>query len=134
MRHSMAVNGGASRASYRKSRRLMRDGVCAAALRAVTGARVYKAGEAKTLPKAAAMSGSCPAYVQAALVLIEADNHTLIDQVLTGRLPILAAARQVKQLSKLVDAYRAASASDRIAFGQAIGVTTLFDHSVAPLL
>ena len=59
------------------------------------------------------------AYVQAAIVLLKADNASLVSDVLAGRVSILQAARSARRLVDLVTAYRKAkdSGSRRIRSG-----------------
>ena len=56
---------------YRARGRRMRDGWCAAAARAFTGAELYLDKRFPTLAKTATASGSNVGYVRAALVLIK---------------------------------------------------------------
>jgi hypothetical protein len=84
--------------------------------------------------EAATACGSNAVYVAAAVVLLEAENSTLLDQVLTGQVPLLAAVEEIKRLAELVAAYRKASAADRVQFARTIGPSTLFDNSLVPAL
>ena len=47
---------------------------------------------------------------------------------------MLEAAATVRKRAQLVRAYRAADQSDRKALGKVIGVDTVFDQTIAPLL
>jgi hypothetical protein len=108
----------------------MRHGVCAAALRAVTAARLYLSGTIPNLVEAAESCGSNVAYVRAAIVLLRSENSTLLDRVLRGHVPLLAAASQVERLVNLIAAYRAADVKDHVAFARAAGPERLFDELV----
>jgi hypothetical protein len=86
------------------------------------------------LATAALSCGSCVSYVRAAVSLLASENTTMLEQALRGQMPLLAAAAQMKRIAKLVNAYRAASAADRVAFARTIGPTTLFDGTLVPAL
>jgi hypothetical protein len=86
------------------------------------------------LAKAATACGSCPPYVAAAVVLLKAENASLLGSVLTGTVPLLVAARQSRHAAELVAAYRQATAADRVAFAKAIGPTVLFDNDLVPAM
>jgi hypothetical protein len=119
---------------YRARYRRLRDGHRLAALRAVTAAHGYLNGQFSSLATAALYCGSCRAYVRAATVLLRAENLVMVEQVSRGQMPLLAAARQLKQIANLVNAYRTAGAADRVAFAKTIGPTTLFDSALVPAL
>ncbi len=122
------------RRRYRSARRHFRGYQRAAVLRALTGAKGYRNGWFSTVSEAATACGSNAVYVAAAVVLLEAENSTLLDQVLTGQVPLLAAVEEIKRLAELVAAYRKASAADRVQFARTIGPSTLFDNSLVPAL
>src|SRR5262245_54005456 len=86
-----------------------RDGYRLAAGRALTGAGLYRKGVAPTLRAAALRTGSNVAYVAAGLVLLKAENTALIADVVMDRKSFIGTAKAVKQLGKLVAAYRSAS-------------------------
>jgi hypothetical protein len=117
---------------YRSARRHFRGGCRAAVLRALTGARGCCNGMFSNVSEAAMACGSNTAYVAAAIVLIESENKTLIDRVLTGKVSLLAAAKEIRRLAELVTAYRKASAADRVLFARVIGPSVLFDNSATP--
>jgi hypothetical protein len=87
-----------------------------------------------TLAAAAFACGSNAGYVKAAITLIRSENATLLERVLAGDMPLLAAARQAKQIADLVTAYRAASGANRIEAAKTIGADVLFDEAVVPAL
>ena len=116
---------------YRSSRRRFRRGQSAAAVRAFTGAQLYVNAAVPTLEAAAMACGSNVAYVQAAIILLKADNASLVHDVRAGKVPILQAAREAERLVNLITAYREAKDPDRIAFARACGVETIFNTLVA---
>jgi hypothetical protein len=120
-----------SRRRRQSARRHFRHGQCAAALRAITGARLYLNGAVPTLAVAAESTGSNPSYIQAALTLLRADNAPLVNEVLAGDIPIREAAAQIRPLVDLVTAYREAKDPDRVAFARACGVEAIFSTLVA---
>ena len=119
---------------YRLRHRRMRAGRCAAAVRALTAAKIYLAGEVPNLPTAALCCGSCVTYVQDILILIKSENEIMLSRVLRGQMPLAAAAKQMRQVADLVAAYRGAGVDDRVAFAKAIGPTTLFDSVLVPAI
>jgi hypothetical protein len=112
----------------------MRDGQCAAAVRAVNGARGFLDHRFSNLATAALCCGSCASYIRAAIVLLKSENAVMLERALRGEIPLLAAAAQTQRIAKLVNAYRAASAADRVAFARTVGPTTLFDSTLVPAL
>jgi hypothetical protein len=88
----------------------------------------------KTQAEAAELVGSTRLYVAAAAVLLEAETPTLVESVLRGDVSLLEAAKSVRRRVRLVRAYRQADRSDRKALGEVVGVASVFDDAVAPLL
>jgi hypothetical protein len=127
----MVVSTGHRRCRQPRGRRF-RHGHRAAALRAFSAAQLFLRRDVPTLGLAAAACGANPSYVRALVALVKAENETVLNEVLTGRVPVLAAARQVPRLAELVAAYRQASARDRVSFARAIGPTALFDDALVP--
>jgi hypothetical protein len=128
--HGLVTSG--HRVRQRQSaRRRFRRGQRAAAVRAFTGARLYLNCAVPTLAAAADSVGSCPAYIQAAVILLKADNASLAAEVLAGRVSILQAAAQVRRMVDLVTAYKLAQDPDRVAFARACGVERIFNVLVA---
>lgn len=122
---------------YQRRGRRIRNGQCAAALRADTAARILlgRLVEADySLADAARMCGSNVHYVAAAITLIESENISLISMVREGRVPLLDAAASVKKRLALIKAYREASPADRVALARTIGPTVVFDNVVSPAL
>src|SRR5262245_24106325 len=91
---------------YRPRHRRMLGGVCTAALRAVTAAKLHLDGKASSLDAAAISCGTCRGYVRDALIVLQSENATLLERVLFGHLPLPAAAKQARRVAALVDAYR----------------------------
>jgi len=83
------------------------------------------------LQAAAEACGSNVKYIQAAIVLLRADNASLVRDVRRGNISLLQAAREAQRLVNLITAYRAATDPDRVAFAKAVGVETVFDPLVA---
>jgi hypothetical protein len=119
---------------YRSARRHFRRGQRAAVTRAMVSARLYVDRQIPTLVMAAESCGSNVNYVRAAATLLRAEAFELIEQVSNGALPLLAAAKQVQRIANMVTAYKAGSTADRIVFGRVVGVDTLFDDSIAPII
>jgi hypothetical protein len=116
-------------------RHFLRSGERAAALRALTGARLYLTGQASSIRAAAECCGSNVLYVRAAVTLCRAENSALRDRVLRGCIPLMEAARQVEHIAGLVRAYRAASTADCVGFVKAVGgPTVLFDTVLVPAI
>jgi hypothetical protein len=114
----------------RSSRRHFRNGVCAAALRAVSAAQTYL-GEGVTLEETAARHGSGVAYVRAAITLIKSADERLINAVLRGDIPIMAAAKTVAPLVMLLDGYAKASPKVKDDFFNITGCTSDFGKHLA---
>jgi hypothetical protein len=115
-------------------RHYLRSGERAAALRALTGARLYLTKQVSSYVAAAECCGSNRLYVKAAVTLLTAENSTLREQVLQGWIPLMAAAHQVERIAALVRAYRVATSADRVEFARVVGPTTLFDNALIPAL
>jgi len=113
MGHLPAVIKAVSKKLRRSPRCHFRNDQRAAVLRALTGADlVRKAG--LSLEEAAIRSGSCIAYVRAAVTLREADgqgwgNEAWINQVIRGEIPILQAAKLIEPQVQLIRAYKRAT-------------------------
>lgn len=111
----------------RSTRRYFRHGQCAAALRAVTAAKLYAGGAIPNLAFAAASCGSNVAYVRAAVILLKSENMSLLGKVLAGHVPLLTAAAQAKRVADLISAYRSANDQDRVAFARTCDAEKIFD-------
>jgi hypothetical protein len=107
-----------------------------AALRAITGAKLLLGAPVrpKTQAEAAELVGSTRPYIAAAAMLLEAEVPALIESILRGDVSLLGAAASVRKRARLVRAYRQADRSDRKALGEVVGVGSVFDDAVAPLL
>ena len=93
-----------------------------AALRALTAARVYLAGDID-LEQAAISHGSNTHYVRAGVILVRANDLRLIDAVLRGEILITTAAESVEPLLMLLEGYKKASAKIKDDFFVATGCT-----------
>ena len=113
-----------ARAHFRRGQRM-------AAKRAFTAARMHRSSN-MSLQEAAESCGSNITYVAAAVRLLKSEDQSLVSAVIRGFVPILAAAKQARQLGELVAAYRSATASDRIAFAKVVGPDTIFDTVLVP--
>jgi hypothetical protein len=122
--------------SSRRQRHQIRKGSRRAAVQALAGARLWL-GAPIPLPtqaEAAVMTGSTRTYVQAAAVVIEHGDVTLIARVEAGHESLLQAAERVKNRVKLVRAFRTASPADLKDVGRSIGPELIFDRVVSPAL
>lgn len=119
---------------YQARGRRFRHGVCEAALRAVTAARMLLRGEFSSLIEAADGCGSCPQYVVYGRTILESGNPALLEDVLAGNVPLREAAEREWNVVQLQLAFRRASAAERIRFGRREGVGTLWDECIAPAL
>jgi|AmaraimetFIIA100_FD_contig_71_2614661_length_769_multi_2_in_0_out_0_2 hypothetical protein len=134
--HRGSKNNGGNRRHYRSRGRRVRHGQQAAVVRALTAAKLYIDGAAPSFVAAAAMCGSCPQYVEAAFTLTKSGDAALLRDVVRGETPLLAAAKRVRELVALVDAYhRAKDKPHALArFGQTIGAEILFDSVITPAI
>jgi hypothetical protein len=90
--------------------------------------------EVSSQRQAADLVGSTVNYIVAATVLLQAEDPRLVDQVLTGRVPLLKAAAAVRKRAKFLSAFRQTSPADRAAVAKVIGAATVFDELVSPAL
>jgi hypothetical protein len=124
------------------SRRHFRHGWRAAVVRAFTGARLYLDKQVPTLVQAAEGCGSNVHYVRAAIVVIEDGSLNEQALVLTGHLPLLEAADQVRQRRKgeripvdeAVLAWRAWTPEQRAEFGRGAGISEIWDCAISPVI
>ena len=119
---------------YKSARKHFAGNERAAAVRAFTAARLLLAGMVPNIKMAAVCCGSNTAYVAAALVLIRSENQDLIYKVRRGFWPLLETAQAVRPATKLVTAYRAATAADRLKFAKTVGVAELWDNTIVPVI
>ena len=115
------------RLAHRSPRRQFRNGQRAAVLRAITAAKLYSTGAITSLAKAAQACGSNVNYVEAATVLLKAENEALLRLVLAGHEPLLESAQQAQRTADLISAYRSANYADRVAFIRTCGTDAIFD-------
>src|SRR5262245_16763720 len=122
------IRGTPRRRQRASARRRFRHGWCAAVVRAFTGARLYLDKKAQTLVRAAEDCGSNVQYVRAAIVVLEDGSLHEQSLVLTGHLPLLAAANQVRQRQKaervtveeMVATWRCWTPGQRTKFGRSV--------------
>jgi hypothetical protein len=121
---------------YQRRGRRFRNGERAAALRADTAAKILLGlpVSAGSSADAAAMCGSNPAYVKAAITLLQAKDAGLVRRVKWGLVPLLTAAASVKNRVALVKAYRAASPDDLESLAHTVGPAAVWDAVIAPAL
>jgi hypothetical protein len=146
----------------RKGRSQFLEGERRAVVTAVTGATLYRDGKASTLKSAAYQVGTTNvSYVKAALVLVQAEAFDLIERVIDGDEPLLAAAAKCRKLAKALAAYRevdryydlhceflqktglyadlgqhlvASSPIARLEAARAVGADAVWDGMIAPLM
>jgi hypothetical protein len=126
-------NGGDNGKPHRRRHARFRNGCRLAALRGYAGAKLVLDKGVDPV-EAAVMTGSCPGYVCALAAVLKNGDATLLNAVLEGRVPVMAAAAQVRALAKLLTAYMTASATTKVAFGSIVGTDRLFDEVVAPAM
>jgi hypothetical protein len=89
---------------------------------------------APSLKTAAQQVGSTAPYVEAAVWILQTEDSALLDDVLSGRKSLLAAAAEARRRADLVAAYRRASLQDKAVAGPTIGVNNVWDEMIAPAL
>jgi hypothetical protein len=130
-------NGGTATlptSAYRRSaRRHFEQGRRCAALRALTGARLFLVGMVPTMTAAAEATGSNTIYVSAAVVVLKTEDRDLERAILDGKVRLPDAARALKRAANLLDAYRAADAADKFVVVHAITAGVVGDELISPL-
>jgi hypothetical protein len=101
-----------------------------AAARALRGEPIVP----ETLAAAAELHGVALQYVAAMGVIRGTEDKTLLDRVVTGKLPLLPTAEQVKARAHFVRAFRAMTPTDKAAVGITLSAETLFDECVVPAI
>jgi hypothetical protein len=91
------------------------------ALCAVTAARRLVFGMKTSIAAEAASTGSTPAQVTAAMIIIRSEDRALLEEVLRGDVPLLMAAKRVKRVADLISAYRNATNEDLVKAAKVIG-------------
>jgi hypothetical protein len=85
-----------------------------------------------TLAEAARGTGANVSYVKDVVTVLLAEDAILLDNVLRGAVPLVAAAKAVKRRAELITALRRASAEDRaIATSHVLNVDEILDLAVA---
>src|SRR5262249_27039540 len=100
------------RRTRQSSRAHTRNGICKAAVRALTGGELYLQGN-MTLEQVVITLGSNAHYVSAAVLLIKPTDTTLINEVVHGNISILAAAKLVEPQVRAFEAFEAACPTDK---------------------
>ena len=107
------VQNGGLRPRRRRRRQLNSRGERRAVRQALTGAKLYLAGEFPSLKAAAEAVGVSVRYVHAGVILLQAENADLLAQVLAGEMLTLAAAKEAKPVAKAIAAYKAMTEADK---------------------
>jgi hypothetical protein len=135
-----ARNGGrrATRQLRNRPHAQIRDGVRVANLRAFTAARFYLDKIANkqlvTLKEAARCHGTNVPYIQAAIMVLKANDQHLVGRILSGE-RLLAVAKLLTPQIKLAELLADASPAARTAASRAFGHPDLiWDDMVAPLI
>jgi hypothetical protein len=118
----------------RRPKPKIRNGIYPAALQALTAARAFITGTFPTLDAAALAHGSHRNAVSAAVAILKVDDAALTHDVLTGRRPLMAAAKSVKNAVDLIEAFWKSSSAERRLFGKTITAETIFDQVVCAAL
>jgi hypothetical protein len=126
-------NGNGNGKHRRRRHHRMRNGCRLAALRAYTGAKLVIDQGVDPI-EAAAMCGSCEGYIRALVAIIKSGDATLLNKVLSGRVPVMAAAAQVRGLATLITTFALVSNKTKAMFGEKVGIDNLFDTAIAPNL
>jgi hypothetical protein len=95
------------------------------ALCAVIAARRLVFGMKTSIAAEAARTGSTPAQVSAAMIIIKSEDQAILEQVLRGAVALLTAAKRVKRVADLITAHRNATNEDLIKAAKIIGAA---DH------
>jgi hypothetical protein len=91
------------------------------ALCAVIAARRLVFGMKTSIAAEAARTGSTPAQVSAAMIIIKSEDQAILEQVLRGAVALLTAAKRVKRVADLITAHRNATNEDLIKAAKIIG-------------
>lgn len=85
-----------------------------------------------TIEQAIACTGSCAAYIDAMKWLVASGEFDLLAIVLHGQTDLFWAAKRVRPLVEMEDAYDRLSPQQRITWARKKGPDLLFDEVVAP--
>ena len=123
------------RKPHRVRRQFLRDGRRGAVIRALTAASIERTAY-PLLPgvEAHEATGSNRRYLWAATILLKAEDPTLIQAVLEGRVGLIAAAKQLQRAANVVAAIRKASPEDLEFAGRTLGAELVFNRMVSPAL
>ena len=86
----------------------------------------------ETVTAAAVCTGSSRNLVKAALTVLQSENDSLVTDILVGRRTLLKAAMEVANRAQLISSFKSATLEDRIAFGNAVGPSAIWDSTIAP--
>src|SRR5689334_1899119 len=91
------------RSRTRQRRAQFKDGERRAVRQALTAAHLYRGDIAPppTIAKAAEMTGACVPYAEAMLTILASEDAELVDRVLSGNVPLVKAAAEVRKRAKL---------------------------------
>jgi hypothetical protein len=115
-------NNANGRHHRRRRRRQVLHGRRQAALRAFHAARLVLQGYAVLY--AAMCCGSNKRYVEAMVILVQSENTVLLEQVLTGHVPVLQAAESMKNAAAAITALKKCSVLERELVRLATGMTS----------
>ena len=124
--NEQAHNGGTGY-HRRRVRHQIRHGLRRAAAHALVGAMLVRE-KGFTLADAADWANSNPTYIVAMLTILDSGDEVMLDRVIIDRVGVLAAAAQVKGLTKLLAAFKVATTENKAAFRKTIGDDALFDE------
>jgi hypothetical protein len=79
------------------------------------------------------MTGSNPVYVEAAGVVLDMPPEVM-NEVLAGRISVLAAARRGRRAARVVAAARKAGPDDLATAGRTLGPEVIWDRMLVPAL
>jgi hypothetical protein len=128
----LGVNGNGRH--RRSARRHFENGQRLAALRALTAGKLVLNGTFRSVAEAVISCGSNQHYVDAALVLLKAEDPALLETVLAGEKSLLVAANEMKVVAILVSTLRQATDTDLATLGRIVGAGQVFDRVVVPAL
>jgi hypothetical protein len=105
-------------------------------LRALTGAGMLLGQNirAASVAEAAASTVVCLSYINAAKQVLLTNDEQLLRELLRGQLSLMKASAHARARHSLIRGFQAASPTDLKAFGEAVGVATLWDRVIVPHL
>jgi hypothetical protein len=116
-------------------------------VRAAAAAGLYLDGKIPSLAVAAEACGSNVNYIRAAIALLKADDASLLNLTMAGRVSLTEAANLARLQTATrvtvdeavapavaVASWRVWTPEQRAEFGRGAGVSNLWDHAIAPVL